>query len=103
VELGPLLGRVRSIDDLVPLLAALGHEPLHDTIPLPGGGSAVAVARAGEFVWLAVLGNEPERLVRRLARRSAARGRVAGFLALDPGSRRLALAVAFDGAPSLEL
>ena len=103
MELGPLLQRVRSVDDLAPLLAALGHEPLHDTVPLPGGGTALGVARAGEFVWLAVRGAEPERLARRLARRFAARGRVAGFLALDAGSRRLGVAVAFDGAPSLEL
>jgi hypothetical protein len=63
----------------------------------------VAVARAGQFAWFAVAGPEPERRARRLARRLIARGRIAGVLALDAESRRLGVAVAFDGTPSLEV
>jgi hypothetical protein len=103
VELGRLLEQVRSIDDLSKLLAALGHEPLHDVVPGLVGIVAVAVARAGEFPWFAVAGPDPGRLARRVARRLAARGRIAGVLALDAAARRLAVAIAFDGTPALEL
>jgi hypothetical protein len=111
VELGPLLQRVRAIEDLGGLLAALGHEPLHAVVPgLIGnparGGSlapAVAVGRTGDFPWFAVAGADPERLARRVARRLAARGRIAGVLALDAAGRRLGVAIAFDGTPSLEV
>ena len=108
MELGPLLEGVRSIEGLSGLLAALGHEPLRETVPelvprLTGadGGTAMAVGRAGEFPWFAVTGAEPERLARRVARRLIARGRIAGVLALDLPRRRLGVAVAFDGTPSL--
>jgi hypothetical protein len=108
--LGPLLERVRSIESLGALLAALGHEPLHQVVPgitgrptSEGAGTAVCVARAGEFPWFAVAGADPERLARKVARRLAARGRIAGVLALDAPGRRLGLAVAFDGTPSLTL
>ena len=110
MELGPLLERIRSIAELSGLLAALGHEPLHEVVPGLAGraarrdaDTAVAVARAGQFAWFAVAGPEPERRARRLARRLIARGRIAGVLALDAESRRLGVAVAFDGTPSLEV
>jgi hypothetical protein len=111
VKLGPLLQRVRAIEDLGGLLAALGHEPLHAMVPglvanPARGGSpapAVAVGRTGDFPWFAVAGADPERLARRVARRLAARGRIAGVLALDAAARRLGVAIAFDGTPSLEV
>ena len=111
MELGPLLQQIHSIDDLSGLLAALGHEPLHDVVPglvgngagRPGTVTAVAVARAGDFPWFAVAGPDPERLARRVAKRLAARGRIAGVCALDAAGRRLAVAIAFDGTPSVEV
>jgi hypothetical protein len=110
LELAAHLAQVHSIESLSGLLAALGHEPLYDVVPglaarpKPGNpGAAVVVGRTGEFPWIAVAGSEPARLARRVARRLAARGRVAGVLALDAAGRRLGIAVAFDGAPSLEV
>jgi N-6 DNA Methylase len=109
-ELGALLAQLDSLESLRRLLAALGHEPLTDVVPAmtPRGagiepGPALVVGRAGDFPWFAVAGAPAERLARRLARRLVARGRSAGVLALDRASRRLGVAVAFTGTPSLEL
>lgn len=109
-ELGALLARLDSLESLGRLLAALGHEPLTDMVPamrLRGGGvepgPALVVGRVGDFPWFAVAGAPAERVARRLARRLATRGRSAGVLALDRASRRLGIAVAFAGTPSLEL
>jgi hypothetical protein len=108
VDLVPLLEGVRSLETLSGVLAALGHEPLLEAAPgvagRPGAdsdGAALVVGRAGGFPWFAVAGAEPERLARRVARRLAARGRLGGVLAFDSAGRRLGVAVAFDGAPSL--
>jgi hypothetical protein len=108
VDLGPLLAGVRSLESLRGVVAALGHEPLCEQAPgiaareqPGGGGTALVVGRAGDFPWFAVLGSEPERVARRIARRLAVRGRIAGVMALDTAGRRLAVAVAFDGTPSL--
>ena len=107
VDLVPLLERVRSLETLSGVVAALGHEPLLEAAPgvvgRPGtdGDGALVVGRAGAFPWFAVAGAEPERLARRVARRLAVRGRLGGVLAFDSVGRRLGVAVAFDGAPSL--
>jgi hypothetical protein len=92
------------------LVAALGHEPLWEQVPRPPGRSApepgtdiTVVGRCGEFPWLAIGSDHPERAARSLARRWASRGRLAGVLALDPGSCRLAVAVALDGVPAVSL
>jgi hypothetical protein len=61
------------------------------------------VGRAGEFPWFALAGPDAEPRARRLARRLLGRGRIAGVMALDAERRRLGLAVAFDGTPSLEI
>ena len=110
MELGPLLARIRSVESLGGLLAALGYEPLREAVtalvPHPGrasGTAALAVGRMGDFPWFAVAGADPERVARRLARRLLARGRIAGVLALDGPGRRLGLAVAFEGTPSMEV
>jgi hypothetical protein len=103
-ELGALLARLDSLESLRRLLAALGHEPLADVVPATIlRRPALVVGRAGDFPWFAVAGAPAERVARRLARRLATRGRSAGVLALDPTSRRLGVAVAFAGTPSLEL
>ena len=101
---------MHSIEGLSGLLAVLGHEPLYEMVPGlvarargADAGAAVVVGRAGDFPWFALAGAEPERLARKLAGRLLRRGRIAGVLALDPVSRRLGVAVAFDGTPSLEI
>jgi hypothetical protein len=108
--LGALLARVDSLESLRALLAALGHEPLNDLVPGTGsrtghGGSepALVVGRTGRFPWFGVAGLDARRLALRTARRLASRGRTAGVLALDCRSRRLGIAVAFAGTPSMEL
>lgn len=103
-ELGALLARLDSLESLRGLLAALGHEPLADVVPATVlRRPALVVGRAGDFPWFAVAGTPAERVAWRLARRLGARGRSAGVLALDHTSRRLGVAVAFAGTPSLEL
>ena len=110
LELGPLLSSIRSIEGLGHLLSALGHEPLYQPVPGLAGrprganqGAAVAVGRCGRFPWFAVAGADPGPLARRVARRLIARGRIAGVIALDTERRRLGIAVAFEGTPSLEI
>ena len=105
-----MLARLDSLESLRGLVAALGHEPLIDVVPgmvVRGAGveagPALVVGRTGEFPWFAVAGAQAEQLARRVARRLGARGRSAGVLALDRQSRRLGIAVAFAGTPSLEL
>src|SRR5207249_3322433 len=85
-------------------------EPLHDLVPGPplqgtdlASGPALVVGRVGEFPWFGVAGSPAEQLARRLARRLATRGRPAGVLVLDCGHRRLGIAIAFAGTPSLQL
>jgi hypothetical protein len=108
VDLVRLLEGLRSLETLSGVVAALGHEPLLEAAPGVAGrigagsnGAALVVGRAGAFPWFAVAGPEPERLARRVARRLAARGRLGGVLALDSTGRRLGVAIAFDGTPSL--
>ena len=110
MDLVPLLEGVRSLEALSGVVAALGHEPLLEAAPgvagqpgVGGDGTALVVGRAGAFPWFAVAGAEPERLARRVARRLSARGRLGGVLAFDSAGRRLGVAVAFDGTPSLML
>lgn len=110
MELGPLLGSLHSLEALPNFIAALGHQRLFDRVPdlvgphgARGSAPPVVVGRAGEFPWFAVAGPHPERSARSLARRLAVRGRVAGVLALDPVGRRLTLAVALEGSPSLSI
>ncbi len=99
------LDRVHTVDDLPAWLVSLGHEPLWE--PLPDerrngpGPRPVVVGRNGEFAWYAVGADDAEAEARRLARRLATRGRLAGVLGLDRTRRRLTLAVAFDGLPIL--
>ncbi|MFL5519103.1 MAG: hypothetical protein ACJ8DJ_23330, partial [Gemmatimonadales bacterium] len=110
MELEPLLGSLHSLEALPDLIAALGHERLFDQVPdlfgPPAGRTPTAayvVGRSGEFPWFAVASSHAERASRSLARRLAGGGRVAGVLALDSAGRRLALAVALDGIPSLSI
>ncbi len=92
------------------LVAALGHLPLWEhgphhqqRSPRRPGTDPVVVGRCGEFPWLGLSSDDPERAARSLARRWATRGRPCGVLALDPEARRLAVAVALDDAPAISL
>lgn len=106
------IGAVMALHDLPHLVAALGHEPLWEPFdPLALGlarGSdpaveAAIVGRLGGFNWYGLTSADPARLAPRLARRLAERGRIGGVFGLDPTNRRLAVSVAFGGAPVLEL
>jgi hypothetical protein len=102
MDLVQRLGGLRSLDGLPGLVAALGHEPLFAPVPGLGGGRAgspqavVAVGRAGEFPWFGISERHPERAARRLSRRLAAGGRIAGVMALDPRAGKLAIAVSLE-------
>jgi hypothetical protein len=61
------------------------------------------VGRYGDFPWLGLSADDPERAGRALAKRWASRGRLAGVLALASNAKRLAIAVALDGAPTASL
>jgi hypothetical protein len=102
VELADVLKRIRSLEDLPALTAALGHEPLWDPVP-DGRELTTVVGRAGDFPWYAVSGPRADSRVRALARRMAGRGRLCGVLGLDPQSRRLTVTVSLAGAPRLSL
>lgn len=98
------LDRIHTVHDLPGWLASLGHEPLWEPLPRErrsGAAEPIVAGRNGEFAWYAVGTGDTEVEARRLARRLATRGRLAGVLGLDPLRRRLTLAVAFDGFPSL--
>jgi hypothetical protein len=98
------LDQIQTLHDLPAWLAGLGYEPLWEPLPREprqSGPVPVVVGRSGEFAWYAVEAPDGEAEARRLTRRLATRGRLAGVLALDPMRRRLTLAVAFDGLPAL--
>lgn len=108
MELEHSLRSIRSVEDLPALLAAMGHRPLHEPVPILLGGSpasldgpVTAVGRAGDFPWFGLASAVPDRTARRLARRLGDRGSVAGVIALDEGGRRLAVSVALEGGPTL--
>ncbi|MBA2457638.1 MAG: hypothetical protein H0V43_01635, partial [Gemmatimonadales bacterium] len=110
VDLRPLLHDIRKPQDLMRLVAALGHLPLWEPVPRHPdrssrrpGADPVVVGRFGEFPWLGLSSDDPERAARSLARRWSSRGRLCGVMALDPNARRLAVAVALDGVPALSL
>ena len=84
------------------LVAWWGHEAVWDRVP-DSGTVVRVVGRCGEFPWLALSADDPERAGRALARRWASRGRLGGVLALAADAKRLAIAVALDGVPTVSL
>jgi hypothetical protein len=96
------LEHVRTLRDLPALVHALGHEPAWEPLAdLPP--RSATVGRAGRFTWLAIESATPAATARRLARRFAAEGRLAGLLAFYPEGCELAIAVAFGRMPVLRL
>lgn len=93
-RLPELLKRVASSADLSPLTAEFGAKPCWVEIPPAPGCARLAVAgHAADFTWLAAEAEGPPPVaVRRLARRLASEGRVAGVLGFYPEARRLAIA-----------
>jgi hypothetical protein len=76
------------------LTAEFGAKPCWVEIPPAPGCSRLAVAgHAADFTWLAAEAEGPPPItVRRLARRLASEGRMAGVLGFYPEARRLAIA-----------
>ncbi|HET9294239.1 MAG TPA: N-6 DNA methylase, partial [Gemmatimonadales bacterium] len=106
-----VLQSIHALHDLPQLVAELGHEPIW--APLDPAGlqlpetstitTAAIVGRAGEFTWLGLACPDPARTARRAARQLADRGRIGAVLGLDADSRRLAVSVALDQSPVLEI
>ncbi len=109
---GHTLQSILALHDLPYLVASLGHEPLWEPLDVatldlgrrsdPPSEAAV-VGRLGGFTWYAVASDNPTRQAPRIARQLAERGRMCGVFGLDPGERHLAVSVAFDGTPTLEV
>ena len=109
---GHALQSIAALHDLPHLVAALGHEPLwepFDVRTLDLGrrsdppAEAAIVGRLGGFTWYAITSDDPAHLAPRVARRLTDRGMVSGVFGLDAAGRRLAVSVAFDGTPVLEV
>ena len=105
------LAALQRVEDLPELVLALGHDAAWEELPLPGWldlpgngpvARAIIVGRAGEFVWFGADAAEAGRAAAAVARRLVARGRVGGVLALSRPTRRLAVAVAFGDAPTID-
>ncbi|HET7599816.1 MAG TPA: hypothetical protein VFK09_05965, partial [Gemmatimonadales bacterium] len=105
--LASLLPSLRGLDDLPGLVAELGHEPAWEPGPerdwAGARGPVALVGRAGALPWFATEAARPARAARALARNLACRGRAAAVMALSPGDRVIALAVAFGDSPCLAL
>jgi methylase of polypeptide subunit release factors len=109
---GQTLHAIAALNDLPLLVAALGHEPRwepFDSRLLDLGrrtdppSEAAIVGCLGGFTWYAVAATDPARVAPRVARRLADRGKICGVFGLNAESRCLAVSVAFDGTPVLEL
>ena len=100
-----------SLADMPRLVAALGHEPLWEELPCDirrvtrerGVRAAATVGRRGTFTWLGLDAESPAAAARRAAERLSGEGRLAGVWAVDPATRRLAVAVAFGETGVLAL
>lgn len=110
MDLESVLRSIRALSDLPKLVAALEHQPLWEVVPShtwvrkPGSPVEImAVGQSAGLPWFAVQSRTPEPDVLRLARRLSRRGRLALVLALNPDARRLAVAVAFERCPRVEL
>jgi hypothetical protein len=102
MQLQSALAGVHRLEDLAPVLAAVGQAP--DWDPLPAAAwledetlaarirRAAVVARLGPFRWYGLEATDVGPVVRRVARRLATRGCCAGIVGLDPGAGIVAFA-----------
>src|SRR5919109_721213 len=103
------LSSISSVSDLPRLVSALGHRPLWELAPKEpwqarsGSSTIHLVGETGPLPWFATESLEPVRTARSLAGRLSRRGRASVVLALDPRDRRLAVAVALDRIPYIEV
>jgi hypothetical protein len=109
-DLETLLHAVQSLQNLPPLVAALGHQPLWEEVPAevwpwPTGGHCrvTVIGRTAELPWFAIESPAPQRDAILFAKRLSRRGRVAIVLALDPVQKHLSVALALPGQPHLDI
>lgn len=109
---GHALQSILALHDLPRLVASFGHEALWEPVDSAGLAlgrrsdpplEAAIVGRLGRFTWYAVTSSNPAQQAPRIARQLAERGRMCGVFGLDQADRKLAVSVAFDGAPTLEV
>ncbi|HTS88181.1 MAG TPA: N-6 DNA methylase [Gemmatimonadales bacterium] len=107
MDIATLLGGIRALPDLAAIVQALGqHYRPRELGPgaLPvAAEAAVLLGGTENFEWLGVLTREPAEVAARLSEAFAERGRLVGVMALDPGARRLAIAVTADQSATLSL
>lgn len=111
MDLAATLREITSLPDLPRLVAALGHEPLWEEIPVAAWGfpprtgvrRSASVGRVGTFRWIGLEAADANAAARWLAGRLGRRARAAGVIALAPAGRRLALAVAWGRNDALAI
>ena len=105
-DLETLLHAVQSLQNLPPLVAALGHQPLWEEVPAevwPWPARVTVIGRTAELPWFAIESPAPQRDAILFAKRLSRRGRVAIVLALDPVQKHLSIALALPGQPHLHI
>jgi hypothetical protein len=109
-HLETLLHAVQTLQNLPPLVAALGHQPLWESVPsdiwpwpISHGRQVVVIGRTAELPWFALESQEPGKEATLFARRLGKRGRVAIVIALDAVHRQLAIALALEGYPGVQI
>jgi hypothetical protein len=110
MDLRRLLRSIQSLTDLPRLITELAHQPSWEAVPdeiwSRRGGRAfqvTAIGQTNELPWFGFESPAPGEDAVVLARQISRRARVALVLALDPASRRLGIAAAFDRCPCIEL
>ncbi|MFI5235980.1 MAG: Eco57I restriction-modification methylase domain-containing protein, partial [Gemmatimonadales bacterium] len=113
MDLAAALAAVQTLADLPVVIAALGHEPLWEEIPVDrwlGGARwrhgvtrAAVVGRAGQWLWYAIETDSPEVIAPRLGRWLGRRNRPGGLVAFNAARRFIALSVAAEPAPIFSL
>ena len=111
MSLETALPRVRALEEVPALLAAVGQDAEWDPLPLAAWledealaariSRAAVVARLGAFRWYGLEAPDVGPVVRRVARRLANRGCCAGVVGLDPAAGLLAIAATTPEATPL--
>jgi hypothetical protein len=110
MDLETCLSSIHCLSDLPRIVSVLGHEPLWEMAQAEGwhqgknlSCTVHLVGQTGPLPWYATKSPDPALTATSLAGRLNRRGRVGLVLALDTASRRLAIAVAFDRIPHVDL